>query len=56
MLLGQACEWSLWRGGHFIEVVFMTGLTVHTIYKSVLQLITSPKFAHHQKQNPEMIP
>ena len=29
ILLGQTYEWSLWRGGHFIEVVFKTGLTVH---------------------------
>ena len=28
ILLGQTYEWSLWRGGHFIEVVFKTGLTV----------------------------
>ena len=28
MLLGWTCEWPLWRGGRFIEVVFKTGLTV----------------------------
>ena len=28
ILLGQTCEWSLWRGGRFIEVVFKTGSTV----------------------------
>ena len=28
ILLGQTCEWLLWRGGRFIEVVFKTGSTV----------------------------
>ena len=28
ILLGWTCEWSLWRGGHFIEVIFKTGLTI----------------------------
>ena len=27
ILLGLTCEWSLWRGGRFIEVVFKTGST-----------------------------
>ena len=28
ILLGRTYEWSLWRGAHFIEVVFKTGSTV----------------------------
>ena len=28
ILLGQTCEWSLWRSGRFLEVVFETGSTV----------------------------
>ena len=28
ILLGRTYEWSLWRGGRFIEVVFKTGSTV----------------------------
>ena len=28
ILLGRTCEWSLWRDGRFIEVVFKTGSTV----------------------------
>ena len=28
ILLGQTCEWFLWRGGHFVEVVFKTSTTV----------------------------
>ena len=27
ILLGWTCEWSLWRGGRFKEVVFKTGST-----------------------------
>ena len=34
ILLGQTCEWSLWRGGRFIEVVFKTGSTVHWLLTS----------------------
>ena len=29
ILLGRAYEWSLSRGGHFIEVVFKTGLALY---------------------------
>ena len=28
ILLERTCEWSLWKGGRFIEVVFKTGFTV----------------------------
>ena len=28
ILLGWTCEWSLWRDGRFIEVVFKAALTV----------------------------
>ena len=28
ILLGQTCEWLLWRVGRFIAVVFKTGLTL----------------------------
>ena len=28
ILLRRTCKWSLWTGGHFIEVVFKTGSTV----------------------------
>ena len=30
ILLGGICEWSLWRVGRFIEVVFQTGSTVYS--------------------------
>ena len=33
ILLRRTCEQSLWRGGHFIEVIFKTGLTVYSQHK-----------------------
>ena len=30
ILLGRTYEWSLWRGGRSIEVVFKTGSTVYS--------------------------
>ena len=34
ILLERTYEWSLWRGGRFIEVVFKTGSTVLIHQKS----------------------
>ena len=34
ILFGQTYEWSLWRGGRFIEVVFNTGSTVSVRLKN----------------------
>ena len=45
ILLGWTCEWSLWRGGHFIEVVFKTGSTVCTLQLLKTFLKRDPKLA-----------
>ena len=36
ILLGRTCEWSLWRVGRFIEVVFKTGSTVMLIMVTII--------------------
>ena len=28
IILGRTCEWSLWKGGRFIEVLFKTGSAI----------------------------
>ena len=37
-LLGWTCEWSLRRGGRFIEVVFKTGSTVSSLINACIKL------------------
>ena len=45
-LLGQTYEWSLWRGGNFVEVVFKTGSTVLPCQPLVLLVVVEADKGH----------